>query len=215
MQSPPKIIPVFLVLAGVFSSVFYAFIILSGSMQPYALGLMWCPGVAAIISQLLFRRTLRGLGWPPGGLRYLLMSYGLPVIYAGSVYGIVWLTGLGSLSPADIAAQVATQTGRDVGGPGMPVALYVLVMATVGFSVNCGAALGEEIGWRGLLVPELAKRTSFTATALISGGIWAVWHTILGFSSPTIVMRTFPSGLVWPASLCWCLGSVFPLRGCG
>ena len=116
MQSPPKTIPVFLVLAGVFSSVFYAFIILSGSMQPYALGLMWCPGVAAIISQLLFRRTLRGLGWPPGGLRYLLMSYGLPVIYAGSVYGIVWLTGLGSLSPADIAAQVAAnhQGARDL-----------------------------------------------------------------------------------------------------
>jgi membrane protease YdiL (CAAX protease family) len=37
--------------------------------------------------------------------------------------------------------------------------------------------LGEEIGWRGLLVPELAKRFSFTATALISGAVWAIWHS--------------------------------------
>jgi membrane protease YdiL (CAAX protease family) len=36
--------------------------------------------------------------------------------------------------------------------------------------------LGEEIGWRGLLVPELAREYTFTATALISGGIWALWH---------------------------------------
>ena len=37
-------------------------------------------------------------------------------------------------------------------------------------------ALGEEIGWRGFLVPQLAKLTSFTKTSLISGVIWAVWH---------------------------------------
>jgi membrane protease YdiL (CAAX protease family) len=42
--------------------------------------------------------------------------------------------------------------------------------------VGSFAALGEEIGWRGLLVPELAKRVGFTRTALISGMIWAVWH---------------------------------------
>ena len=38
------------------------------------------------------------------------------------------------------------------------------------------SALGEEIGWRGLLVPELARTTTFTKTALISGVIWTSWH---------------------------------------
>jgi len=42
--------------------------------------------------------------------------------------------------------------------------------------LSCSTALGEEIGWRGFLVPELAKRHSFTATALISGCIWSLWH---------------------------------------
>ena len=36
--------------------------------------------------------------------------------------------------------------------------------------------LGEELGWRGFLVPELAKVTNFRNVALISGAVWAVWH---------------------------------------
>jgi len=35
-------------------------------------------------------------------------------------------------------------------------------------------ALGEEIGWRGYLVPRLATQFNFTSTALLSGVIWAV-----------------------------------------
>ena len=34
----------------------------------------------------------------------------------------------------------------------------------------------KEIGWRGFLVPELAKWMSFRKTALVSGAIWCVWH---------------------------------------
>jgi hypothetical protein len=49
-------------------------------------------------------------------------------------------------------------------------------------------ALGEEIGWRGLFVPELAKMTSFTKTALISGVVWAAWHM------PAIFLADYNSG---------------------
>lgn len=42
--------------------------------------------------------------------------------------------------------------------------------------LNCFAALGEEIGWRGFLVDRLAKTTTFANVAFISGGIGAVWH---------------------------------------
>ena len=37
-------------------------------------------------------------------------------------------------------------------------------------------ATGEEIGWRGVFVPELAKVTTFPKLSLISGAVWAVWH---------------------------------------
>jgi len=39
----------------------------------------------------------------------------------------------------------------------------------------------EELGWRGLLLPELAKKLNFLISALIVGVIWAVWHLPLFF----------------------------------
>ncbi len=59
--------------------------------------------------------------------------------------------------------------------------------------------LGEEIGWRGLLVPELSKETSFTLTALISGGIWAIYHY------PLILFSNYgnPSVPAWFGLVCF------------
>lgn len=48
---------------------------------------------------------------------------------------------------------------------------YFFYTVTPLFSIFLG--LGEEIGWRGFLVPQLAKLTTFTWVALISGIIWA------------------------------------------
>lgn len=36
--------------------------------------------------------------------------------------------------------------------------------------------LGEEIGWRGLALPELLRRFNPTAASLILGILWGVWH---------------------------------------
>jgi membrane protease YdiL (CAAX protease family) len=39
-----------------------------------------------------------------------------------------------------------------------------------------GGPLGEELGWRGFLLPELLKRRSPLAASLFLGLIWALWH---------------------------------------
>jgi uncharacterized protein len=171
-----KKILVFLVLTFALSSIFYYLIISSGSVQSYSLGLMWCPGVAAIITQLFFNHSLRGLGWKPGKFKYLLASYGVPLAYVLVVYAIAWLTGLGTFSPAQLMNQVAAQYHIPVHSPVLFVIVYGIIIATFGLVIGALSGLGEEIGWRGLLVPELAKKFSFTRTALISGGIWALWH---------------------------------------
>ena len=38
------------------------------------------------------------------------------------------------------------------------------------------AALGEELGWRGFLLPRLAERFGLLPAALVIGVIWGVWH---------------------------------------
>lgn len=43
----------------------------------------------------------------------------------------------------------------------------------------------EEIGWRGLLQPELEKKYSHIISAILVGIIWAVWHLPLWFISGT------------------------------
>ena len=48
--------------------------------------------------------------------------------------------------------------------------------APPGCSYGVASAAGEEIGWRGFLVPELARVLPFTGVALVSGLIWASWH---------------------------------------
>jgi len=59
----------------------------------------------------------------------------------------------------------------------------------IGGIMACIAALGEEIGWSGFLVPELAKITSFTKTALFRGIFWSIWHypiIISGLYAPDV-----------------------------
>ncbi len=175
-STPAKKILVFLLLTFALSSIFYYLIISSGSVQSYSIGLMWCPGIAALITQMIYQHNLRGLGWKPGKFKYLAASYSLPLAYALVVYVIVWLTGLGAFSPDQLVTRMAAQYHIQVHSSLQFILVYGIIIATFGLVIGGLSALGEEIGWRGLLVPELSKKYSFTSTALISGSIWAFWH---------------------------------------
>src|SRR5580698_7170944 len=169
-------IAVFLLLTFGSSSLFYYLIVSQGGIHKrgglLAFPLMWCPGISAIVTQLFFSRSLRGMGWGWGKTRYQLVSYFLPLAYAAVAYGVLWGTGLAPLSDTLIASKVGEQF-ESAGLRGLSrtqvVAIYLAVTLTLGFVLNFVAALGEEIGWRGLLVPQLAKVRSYSQTAWISG----------------------------------------------
>jgi len=55
--------------------------------------------------------------------------------------------------------------------PGLPeTVIYFFVIAIV------GGPLGEEIGWRGFLQPELLKRFNPAITSIFIALIWLLWH---------------------------------------
>lgn len=118
--------------------------------------LLWSPGIAALIARFHHHDDLYDLGWGWGETRYHLIAIMLPLAGGMVSYGLIWLTGLAQFESG--------------------FSLAFLRFFASYFVVRLVWALGGEIGWRGLLVPQLAKLTDFTRTSLISGAIWALWH---------------------------------------
>ena len=163
-----------------FSSVFYALILhagaLGGGWGLYVTGLMWCPALAAFMACKLTGKNLRELGWEWGEARWQWWSYLLPLGYALTAYILVWITGLGGFPNWEMAGIIIKNFGWAELPPSLALAGYVVLMGVFGLVKSLGAALGEEIGWRGFLVPELMPSLGFTRTAFVSGAIWATWH---------------------------------------
>jgi membrane protease YdiL (CAAX protease family) len=169
----------YLLLVFAFSSFFYFLVLRSGSLGygrgMYVLGLMWCPALAGMLTLRLNDRSIGELGWKWGETKYQLWSWFVPLLYASIAYGIVWIAGFGGLGNRDFLHSLAQQ--MHLRAPEwVSAGLGIFLTGTYGLIRSVGSALGEEIGWRGFLVPELSRTTSFTATALLSGAVWSLWH---------------------------------------
>ena len=150
---------VFLALTFAISSIFYRWSFSGAPLNRVVPFLMWTPGLCALITQLLFHRTLAGLGWEPGPWRYLCGAALLPIGYGLAVYVPVWLLGIG-------------QFDGSVLGRALPVLPFAL-------AENLMFALGEEIGWRGFLAPTFYRVGSFAWAGVGTGIIWGLWHVPL------------------------------------
>jgi len=153
----------------------------------------------------------------------MLTAYVTPLAYTSIAYGLVWAARLAGWN-----SEFVGLAAQELGLRGLPrwasLVLCLVLMATGGVIENLSTTLGEEIGWRGFLVPELAKEMSFTRVAVVSGLIWAAWHSPLTLfadynvgtnrwyallcSSITCVSVSFmlawirlKSGSIWPAAL--------------
>lgn len=61
-----------------------------------------------------------------------------------------------------------------------PVIAFVYpFIAIVSCSIMSFAALGEEGGWRGYMMPKLIKLIGFPKAIIIGGIIWGIWHAPL------------------------------------
>lgn len=169
----------YLLFVFAFSSLFYFLILhahrLGGGGGAYVLGLMWCPGCAGMLTLKLNRRKLGELGWKWPSARYAAMSWFIPLLYGAIAYTIVWVSGLGGFPNREFMAKLVEPMGLHA-SPAVSTIVYVLLTGSYGMIRGMASALGEEIGWRGFLVPQLSKTFSFTSTALISGIVWSCWH---------------------------------------
>jgi membrane protease YdiL (CAAX protease family) len=167
--NPKQVITVYLVLTFALSAIFWyifaarpQFAVETGLLRYSGFLLMWCPAVAALATRLAFQRNLDGFGFKAGELRWWLLAIVIPVAVGLVMFGTAWVTGIASFLPDKAATLLA-----------VPQALLI------GICYSIVSATGEEIGWRGLLVPELGRLTTFTWIAIVSAVIWFCWHVPL------------------------------------
>lgn len=178
MKQNYKLVFTFLGITILMSALFDFLIIHTGMMWSglglNLTGLMWSPGLAAIITSLLFKRDLNLIGWKWGKTRYQTGSVLVPLLYVTITYVIIWLVGWGGFPNPERLQKITTSFGFEA----LPVWLTVLIycILAVIYCLPDANALGEEIGWRGFLVPILFKELGYTKTSFIVGIIWAVWH---------------------------------------
>jgi membrane protease YdiL (CAAX protease family) len=171
--SPGIMVLTFVILTFAFSSIYWYQIALLPMVPAnatllllFTLAAMWSPAMAAIITRLFYQRNLKGFGFGLGQAPWLAGGTILPVAIGLLMFSSAWLSGIAPFNTGKAAVIFSVSF--------IPVFLY-------GIMFNVLAAAGEEIGWRGLLVPELSRTMGFTKLALLSAAIWTVWHFPLMF----------------------------------
>ena len=171
----------FILLVTVFAAIGYtvAFLLGDDNRAGGVLIVQFAPLVAAFITKLVSQGNLRGMGWKWGKTRYQAAAYGLAFLVPLISFGLVWLFGFGGFFDVtfiqEARTNIADTFGLDIGSPWIVMLVLISLNGTLGLLVAFGG-IGEELGWRGFLVPELYKHYDFTKTSLISGAIWAIYH---------------------------------------
>lgn len=188
------------------------FVTLTASLYPvgmwlvYRLGsatpLMLSVGAATVLTCLVTNKGLGSLGWSWGRWQDQWISYLLPLGYVAAAYGGIWALDLGGWYDAGFVHERRESFSLSHWGDGQVVGLQFALTASVSFLGLLPSVLGEEVGWRGLLVPELSRIMPFSGVALTSGALWALFHW------PLIVMGLYgnPVTPLWFRLLFFTLG---------
>lgn len=178
--------------------------------------LMWVPAFAAfaafIVERRYFKKEKVFLGFRCCKVKHILWAIIFPLIYIGVPYIIYWLMFPGTLAKA--------------------IDIRFFVILVIGTPIGMPTAIGEEIGWRGFMVPSLFKKIGLEKTLLLSSLIWGIWHLpilisglympgtpiyykvpmflLMILASGTIIgLLTLQSKSVWPAAVMHAAHNVF------
>jgi membrane protease YdiL (CAAX protease family) len=135
-------------------------------------------------------------------VRYAWLAYFIPIAYAVPVYLVTWATVLGAFD-VSLLPKIASDFGWQNFPTTLVLCLFVLTTATIGMVAKLSRALGEEIGWRGFLVPELSKVVGFPSVGLISGLMWAFFHY------PVLLFADYNAGApAWYGATCFTISVI-------
>jgi uncharacterized protein len=140
---------------------------------------MWAPGIAAILTTLFIaRKPFHSLRLNTLGPKsFYLWAWFLPILLTMIGGALTLLFGIAKLDLNFTMIRDAMASAAS--GGEVPVGIIVLVQSLIAIIIapfiNILFTMGEELGWRGFLLPQLLPLGQWKAM-LISGFIWGVWH---------------------------------------
>ena len=161
-----------------------AFVANSGNLM---LGRLIIAGMMVVptLGVLLAGGSLRGMGWNPQlrrNWKSFLIAWFAPIALTAvgaALYFLVFPSHF-DLSGSNLTAAVGEEALAQLRAQGLTYPLYVLISTVGGVTyaplINTVVALGEELGWRGFLYPQLKARFGRKTGRLLGGVIWGAWH---------------------------------------
>lgn len=143
--------------------------------------MMFVPALGVVLSGA----GLRDMGWRPQirrNVKYFLIAWFAPVVLTvlGAALYFLIFPGHFELSGDYIAASGGPEALRQMAEQGISYPMYVIItgIACITYAplINTFVALGEEIGWRGFLYPQLKAGFGRKRGRLLGGVIWGAWH---------------------------------------
>lgn len=182
---------------------------------------MFCPLLAVLLVQKVFLRQPTGIGWKvQGKRRYWLAAWFGPAVFtvlAAVLYFAVFPHRLdlsGSWLTAAYGGEMDAETlRRELGVSNLSYMLETgLFAVTLAPPINMLAAVGEEAGWRGYMMPHLKEQLGLLNGRLLGGVIWGVWHwpimLLTGYEYGTNYLGAPVLGLVVWCVVCFALNTL-------
>ena len=139
---------------------------------------VWAPNIAALVTAFVF------------GGRAGLADLFLRLIH-WKVAPWIWVAAFGFYPGLMLVVQLVQGGDLSAWWMGMAVGLVSLPALALG-------PLGEELGWRGTLLPLVLGRMNALAAALVVGAVWMVWHLpaffVAGLPQDGMVLSMFMVG---------------------
>lgn len=144
-------------------------------------GMMFVPTLGVFFSGI----KLLGMGWKPQikkNIKPLLIAWFAPAILTiiGAALYFLIFPGHFDLSGSYIVATAGQAALEQMEAQGLTYPIYIIVSSigciTYAPLINMLLALGEEIGWRGFLYPQLKAKFGHKKGWILGGIIWGAWH---------------------------------------
>ena len=185
------------------------------------------PLLAVLLVQKAFLRQPTGIGWKVQGKRrfWLAAWFGpaMLTLLGAVLYFAVFPSRLDfscSWLVAAYGGEMDAQTLRSELGVStlsylLQNGLFAVLLAP---AINMFPALGEEVGWRGYMMPRLKEQFGLLNGRLLGGVVWGIWHwplmLLVGYEYGTNYLGAPLLGLVVWCVVCFALNPR-PMAGSG